>query len=108
MGSGGRNASLAAMRLGQGGQQKRQHSSRMDRPFIFWLENKHRRHCFRFFGPQCPRLNTIRAVEIYDYTTYSQYTDFTLSLELFCQPEKDGYYLVIFLLLLNSLITEKM
>lgn len=34
MGSGGRKASLAAMRLGQGGQQKRQHSSLTDRPFI--------------------------------------------------------------------------
>lgn len=43
MGSGGRNASLAAMRLGQGGQQKRQHSSRMDRPFIFWHKSEEQR-----------------------------------------------------------------
>ena len=35
VGSGGRKASLAAIRLGQGGQQNRQHSSLMDRPFIF-------------------------------------------------------------------------
>lgn len=34
VGSGGRKASLAAMRLGQGGQQKRQQSSLKERPFI--------------------------------------------------------------------------
>lgn len=33
VGSGGRNASLAAMRPGQGGQQKRQHSSLKLNPF---------------------------------------------------------------------------
>ena len=32
VGSGGRNASLAAILEGQGGQQKRQHSSEKDRP----------------------------------------------------------------------------
>ncbi|KAG7258844.1 hypothetical protein CRUP_022944 [Coryphaenoides rupestris] len=35
VGSGGRKASLAAMRPGQGGQQNRQHSSLRERPFIF-------------------------------------------------------------------------
>lgn len=34
VGSGGRKANLAAMRLGHGGQQKRPHSSLTDRPFI--------------------------------------------------------------------------
>lgn len=34
MGSGGRKASLAAIRLGQGGQQNRQQSSLRERPFI--------------------------------------------------------------------------
>lgn len=34
VGSGGRKASLAAMRPGQGGQQNRQHSSLRERPFI--------------------------------------------------------------------------
>lgn len=34
VGSGGRKASLAAIRLGKGGQQNRQHSSLTDRPFI--------------------------------------------------------------------------
>lgn len=34
MGSGGRKASLAAMRPGHGGQQKRQQSSLRERPFI--------------------------------------------------------------------------
>lgn len=36
VGSGGRKASLAAMRLGQGGQQKRQQSSLRERPFILY------------------------------------------------------------------------
>lgn len=39
VGSGGRKASLAAMRLGQGGQQNRQQSSLSERPFIL--------HCAR-------------------------------------------------------------
>lgn len=34
MGSGGRKASLAAMRLGHGGQQNSQHSSPREKPFI--------------------------------------------------------------------------
>lgn len=46
VGSGGKNASLAAMRPGQGGQQNRQHSSLRERPFILhsageWQED----HC---------------------------------------------------------------
>lgn len=46
VGSGGRKASLAAMRLGQGGQQNRQQSSLSERPFILhtgggWQED----HC---------------------------------------------------------------
>lgn len=36
VGSGGKKASLAAMRLGQGGQQKRQHTSLRERPFILY------------------------------------------------------------------------
>lgn len=38
VGSGGRNASLAAMRPGQGGQQNRQQSSLRERPFILHLQ----------------------------------------------------------------------
>lgn len=46
VGSGGRKASLAAIRLGQGGQQNRQQSSLRERPFILlyaggWQE----KHC---------------------------------------------------------------
>jgi hypothetical protein len=34
VGSGGRKASFAAIREGQGGQQKRQHNSLNDKPFM--------------------------------------------------------------------------
>ena len=40
MGSGGRNASLAAILDGQGGQQKRQHSSENDRPIPLMAPTK--------------------------------------------------------------------
>lgn len=51
VGSGGRKASLAAMRLGQGGQQNRQQSSLRERPFILHWEEEHRQedHCANEF-----------------------------------------------------------
>lgn len=43
VGSGGRKASLAAIRLGQGGQQNRQHSSLTERPFIVSCKREDKR-----------------------------------------------------------------
>lgn len=43
VGSGGRKASLAAIRLGQGGQQNRQHNSLTERPFIVSCKRDDRR-----------------------------------------------------------------
>lgn len=45
VGSGGRKASLAAMRLGQGGQQNRQQSSLRERPFILHCAGGQEDHC---------------------------------------------------------------
>lgn len=61
VGSGGRKASLAAMRLGQGGQQKRQQSSLRERPFILHCAGgRQENHCANNCTSHHPSVKTMR------------------------------------------------